>query len=123
MNPINGEKKVTINGQGYVMRFTWRALSEIEAKYGDNPNLFNAEVLAQVASAGLRDNHPEMTPEKIMDMSPPLMPFCVAVKEAIQWAYFGAEPIPKAEGQTDGVKKNRLADMLSRLIKRLSRQG
>jgi len=121
MNRITGEKKVMLGGQGYVMRFTWRALAEIEAKYGDNPNLFNAEVLSQVASAGLRDNHPEMTPEKIMDMSPPLMPFCVAVKEAIQWAYFGAESIPQTSPVE--VKKNRLVDTLSRLIKRLSRQG
>ena len=123
MNRITGEKNVIINGQGYVMRFTWRALAEIEAKYGDNPNLFSADVLSHVGSAGLRDSHPEMTPEKIMDMSPPLMPFCVAVKEAIQWAYFGAEQIPRAESPADSVKKNRLAGMLSRLIKRLSRQG
>jgi hypothetical protein len=121
MNRITGEKKVIINGQGYVMRFTWRALAEIEAEYGDNPNLFSPDVLSRVAAAGLRDQHPDMTPEKIMDLSPPLMPFCAAVKEAIQWAYFGAEQIPQTG--TGDVKKNRLADMLSRLIKRLSRRG
>ena len=121
MNRITGEKKVIINGQGYVMRFTWRALAEIEAEYGDNPNLFSPDVLSRVAAAGLRDKYPDMTPEKIMDLSPPLMPFCVAVKEAIQWAYFGTEPIPQTSAGE--VKKNRLADMLSRLIKRLSRRG
>ena len=35
MNPITGEKIITINGQAYTLRFTWRALSEIEAKYGE----------------------------------------------------------------------------------------
>ena len=120
MNPITGEKIITINGQGYVMRFTWRALSEIEAKYGDSPNLFSADVLSHVGSVGLRDSHPEMTPERLMDLSPPLMPFCAAVKEAIQWAYFGTEPIPQTSAGE--VKKNRLAGMWSRLIKRLSRR-
>jgi hypothetical protein len=121
MNRITGEKKVTINGQGYVMRFTWRALAEIEAEYGDNPNLFNADVLSKVGAAGLRDKYPDMTPERLMDLSPPLMPFCAAVKEAIQWAYFGAEPMPQTS--TGDVKKNRLVGMLSRLTKRLSRRG
>ena len=120
MNRITGEKKVMIGGRGYVMRFTWRALAEIEAEYGDNPNLLKPEIVAAVASAGLRERHPEMTPDKIMELSPPLMPFARDVQTAIQWAYFGNEAIP---GVTGDVKKNRLADMLSRLIKRLSRRG
>jgi hypothetical protein len=122
MNRITGEKKVIINGQGHVMRFTWRALAAIEAEFGDNPNLFNAEVLAKVASAGLAEKHPDMTPERIMDLSPPLMPFCADVKEAIQWAYFGTEAIPKADAPAE-VKKNRLAGMLWRVINRLLRRG
>ena len=121
MNRITGEKKVTINGQGYVMRFTWRALAEIEAEYGDNPNLLKPEIVASVASAGLRERHPDMTPEKIMELSPPLMPFARDVQTAIQWAYFGTEPIPQTSAGE--VKKNRLAGMLSRLTKRLSRRG
>lgn len=120
MNRITGEKKVIINGQGHVMRFTWRALAAIEAEFGDNPNLFNAEVLAKVASAGLAEKHPDMTPERIMELSPPLMPFAHDVQTAIQWAYFGNEAIP---GVTDGVKKNRLAAMLWRVINRLLRRG
>ena len=122
MNRITGERTVDINGQGYVMRFTWRALAEIEADYGDNPNLFKPEVLAKVTAAGLREKHPDMTAERIMELSPPLMPLCVAVREAIQWAYFGTETVPKTEARTE-VKKNRLADGLSRLIKRLLRRG
>jgi len=123
MNRITGERTVDINGQGYVMRFTWRALAEVEAEYGDNPNLFKPEVLAKVTAAGLREKHPDMTPERIMELSPPLMPLCSAVREAIQWAYFGGEVVPKTETAATDVKKNRLADGLSRLIKRLLRRG
>ena len=103
MNAITGEKIVKIGGQNYVMRFTWAALAEIEQKYGDNPNLFNAEVIAFIASAGMLDKQPEMTSEKIMELSPPLMPFVSAVQEALQWAYFGKGNIPSK----DDVKKNR----------------
>lgn len=121
MNPINGEKAIEINGVTYALRYTWKALAEVEGKYGDNPNLFNTEVLANVASAGLKDRHPEMTAERIMELSPPLMPFARDVQTAIQWAYFGNETLPSTEPEQ--VKKNRLADMWSGLIKRLSRRG
>ena len=103
MNLITGEKKITINGSEYILRFTWKALAEMEKAHGDNPNLFNPEIIASVASSGMRSKHPDMTPEKIMELSPPLMPFAKAVQEAIQWAYFGAEAIPK---DTEDVKKN-----------------
>ena len=108
MNPITGEKIIAINGQDYTLRFTWRALSEIETKHGESPNLFNPEVVAHVASCGMRDRHPEMTPDRIMDLSPPLAPFVRDVQQALQWAYFGPEPMPK-EPEIDnskGVKKN-----------------
>jgi hypothetical protein len=116
MNPVAGEKMIMINGSGCVMRFTWRALAEIEAMYGDNPNLFNAEILANVASAGLRDKHPDMTPERIMDLSPPLIPFAREVQEVMRWAYFGAESPPPGD---EGVKKNHRQDGLWPFLKRL----
>ncbi len=116
MNPITGEKIININGIDYVMRFTWRGLSEIEHKYGDNPNLFDPETIANVAAIGLRDRHEEMTAERIMDLSPPLIPFAKSVQMAIQWAYFGAEAIPKGD---DTVKKNLKAGGLSERIKTL----
>jgi len=104
MNPVTGEKSIKIIGQDYTLRFTWRALSEIETQHGDSPNLFNPAVLAHVASCGLRDRHPEMTVEKIMDLSPPLAPFVRDVQQALQWAYFGPDAIPK--GPESSVKKN-----------------
>lgn len=111
-----------INGERYTLRFTWKALAEIEGTHGDNPNLFKPEVVASVASAGMRERHPEMTPERIMELSPPLMPFARDVQTAIQWAYFGNEALPSMAGGEE-VKKNRLAGMWSRLIRRLSLRG
>ena len=116
MNPVTGEKAVVIGGQPCAMRFTWRALAEIESRFGDNPNLFNAEVVAAVAAAGLRDRHPDLTAERIMDLSPPLIPFARDVQQALRWAYFGPEDVP--EGST-GVKKNSRAGGLWRRFTRL----
>ncbi len=98
---------IHIGGHDYVLKFTWRALSEIEQKYGDSPNLFDPDVIAVIAAIGLRDRHPEMNAERIMDLSPPLVPFAKAVQTAIQWAYFGPEGIPNEEGRR--VKKNQKA--------------
>lgn len=119
MNPLTGEKQVLINGQRFLLRFTWRALAEVEARYGDNPNLFNAEVVAHVAAAGFKDKHPDLTAERIMELSPPLIPFAKDVQEAIRWAYFGPEEPPKG----DSVKKNRLAGGLWPRILRLCRSA
>lgn len=114
MNPITGEQEIDIAGKKYILRFDWQALSELQAKHGDAPNLFNAEVVASVASIGLR-KYPEMTAERIKELSPPLIPFANSVQRAIQYAYFGGEALPK----DDDVKKNRpKAGLLQRLLRR-----
>ena len=113
MNPITGEKVITINGERLTLRYTWKAIAEIEAKYGDNPNLFAPETVADVAAAGLRDRHPDYTPDRIMELSPPLVPLAKDVQEALRWAYFGTEEIPQEAGE---VKKNQPRDGLWRRL-------
>mgnify|MGYP002682376639 CR=1 FL=1 len=44
---------IHIGGHDYVLKFTWRALSEIEQKYGDSPNLFDPDVIAVIAAVDL----------------------------------------------------------------------
>jgi hypothetical protein len=96
-NPVTGERQVSINGKQYALRFTWAALAEIEQKHGENPSLFNPEVLASVAASGFVHRHPELTAEAIMELSPPIVPFAVAVQEAIRWANFGPEGPPESK--------------------------
>jgi hypothetical protein len=119
MNPITGEYEIEIAGQKYTLRFDWAALAEVEAEHGESPNLFSAEVVASVASAGLKRRHPEMTKERIMELSPPLVPFAHAVQTALQWAYFGSEGIPA--GLADKKKETKAG--LSKLIKSLFSRG
>lgn len=119
-NPITGHRTVEIDGQELTLRYTWKAIAEVEAKYGDAPNLFDPETVANVAAAGLRDTHPEYTPERILELSPPFIPFVKAIQDALQIAYFGAIATPEGG---DTVKKNRLTGGWLRLIKWLLPRG
>lgn len=92
-NPLTGHKQVIIGGKTYMLRYPWRVLAEISAKHGDNPNLFDIDTVASVGAMGIDD--PEMTAERIKELSPPLIPFARDVQEALQWAYFGGEPVPE----------------------------
>jgi hypothetical protein len=94
MSRINGEYKITIQGKEYILCFDWKALSEVEAAHGDTPNLFNSKVVASVASIGLIRNHPELTTGRIIELSPPLIPFINDVQKALNWAYFGEDSFP-----------------------------
>ena len=107
MNPITCEMEIEIAGKKYILRFDWQALSELQAAHGDAPNLFHADIVASVASIGLKKRHPEMTAERIKELSPPLIPFANAVQKAIQFAYFGPDAVP---ADSADVKKNRPKD-------------
>ena len=115
---ITGMKRIDIDGKSYSLRYTWAALAEVAEKYGDSPNLFQPETVAFVGSVGMREKYPEMTPEKLMELSPPLIPFANDVQQALSWAYFGDQGVP----EDDGVKKKRtLIGWIKRLKRRLSR--
>jgi len=112
---ITGLKITKIDGRSYSLWFNWAALAEVAEKYGDSPNLFQPETVAFVGSAGLRERHPNMTPERIMELSPPLIPFANDVQEALKFAYFGDAGVP----DEDGVKKKR---SLTGWLKRFGRR-
>jgi hypothetical protein len=101
MNPVTGEAQVDIGGTLYTVRFDWAAIGTVTAAHGDSINWFSPAVVASVAAAGMRRSHPDMTAARIMELSPPLVPFSLAVQQAFQWAYFGNEEVPD-----DGQKKS-----------------
>ena len=115
---ITGMKRIDIDGKSYSLRYTWAVLAEVAEKYGDSPNLFQPETVAFVGSVGMREKYPEMTPEKLMELSPPLIPFANDVQQALSWAYFGDQGVP----EDDGVKKKRtLTGWIRHIGRRLSR--
>lgn len=117
---ITGEYKIIIDGEEYTLRYDWKALSEVEAAHGDTPNLFNSDIVASVASFGMVRKHPEMTKDRIIELSPPLVPFINSVQKALNWAYFGKDSTPE-----DTEKKKMLPTLagLLRLLKRLFGKG
>ena len=118
MNPITGESKVDIDGKEYTIRFDWSCLAEIESAHGDSPNLFNPEIVASVAAIGMKKHHPELTAAQILEMSPPLIPFATEVQRAMQYAYFGAESVPKDSQKKNLQKKDGLLHHIKRLFVR-----
>lgn len=103
MNALTGERTVQMAGQPYVLRFDWSALAAIVEQFGEEPNLFDIDIVAGVAALGFQKRHPELTADRLKELAPPLVPFVQAVSEALQWAYFGPEEPP----QSDGKKKSR----------------
>ena len=91
MNPLTGECPVDICGQTYTLRFTWSAVAEIQAAYGDDPKLEDLATIAAVGAAGLRHHHPEMTAERLAELSPPIFPLRMALQQAWEWAWCGPE--------------------------------
>jgi hypothetical protein len=120
INKITGEQGVEIGGREYVLRYDWQALSDVEQAHGGEPNLFDPAIVASVASFGLRKRHPEMTADKIMELSPPLVPFAQAVQAALQWSYFGPDAVPDAQGAK---KKSMTTGGFWKRLRRLFRAG
>jgi len=118
MNPITGEGKVEIAGQEYTIRFDWSCLAEIETAHGNDPNLFNPDVVASVAAIGLKKYHPEMTADKIKELSPPLIPFAKEVQLAMKYAYFGNDPIPESN-KTEKKSNQQRGGLWQRIKQRL----
>lgn len=112
MDPITGKARVEIQGKKYTIRFDWEAIAEVNHVHGDNPNLFDPIVVASVAAIGMKKYHPDMTAERIRELSPPLVPFASAVQKALQWALLGPEEPTKAQKK----RRSRIRDGLRRLF-------
>lgn len=91
MSAYDGAVPVRLGEQDYTLRFDWAALAEVKQAHGDEPDLLDLSVLASVASLGFRARHPELTPERLAELSPPVWPLTRAIQQAYRWAYFGPE--------------------------------
>jgi hypothetical protein len=78
--PVKG-RKVTVGDNEYTIRYTMRTIAELARKYGSVQGVFEhfapladatitydaIESLADMVSAGFSVNHPEVTPDYVMD--------------------------------------------------------
>lgn len=94
-NPLRGEGSIVLEGKSFPLRYSWTALAELHAKFPNGFALNNPAVLAEVLALGLRHADPDMTPEKLMEMSPPLIDAIDAANRAIAAAYYGDKEPPE----------------------------
>lgn len=121
MNTLSGETEISLDGKLYILRFPWTSLAAVIEQYGEDPNLFDVKTLASVTAEGLRARYPEMTAERILKISPPLIPTGMAVQAALNAAFFGPNG-PPTEG-AEVKKKSPLLTLFWRRITRPWRQG
>jgi len=113
-NPYRGEYHVQIGDTLCTIRFDWDAIAKAFALYGDMAisdlfNGFKPDELAGLLAIVVEKNHPELTAEKIKEISPPYIPCVKALDKAMAYAYFGIE------SPDDAQKKSLIARMVQRI--------
>lgn len=104
-----GEYETTLDGKPVTLVFDWRAQSRAQAAHG--PDVFKKlfdlgpDAVASVMAIGLKAMNPEWTKEKILDLSPPLIPVIKDIDKALGIAYFGPDGPPASEEQAEPEKK------------------
>lgn len=101
-NPNKGEVTLKINNSDYDLCYDWSAIGELRSSFSDEAlqeivNGSNIDGIAKVLSIGFKKKHPEMTVEKIMEMSPPFILAVQAIDQALTVAYFGASEPEQGE--------------------------
>lgn len=108
-NPITGETTVTLGEKDYRLQYTWNALAQISKKYGEDANLFDPTILADVVAIGLHKHHPEVSAQQVTDFSAPIVDVIAAVHAALNFAYFGEKGSPVAGGENPLMARTRKA--------------
>lgn len=94
-NDIAGKTEVTLDGKTYTLRFDWDVIAEMTQEFPGGYNLMDPRHLSKILVYGLRHMNPDLDEQKIMGMSPALIPTMEAVGAAINCAYFGNPDGPK----------------------------
>lgn len=90
-NPIEGTAIIEIGGNPCVLHYDWRAVARIKTKYADKYDLMNPEHLADFLLFGLVRHQPEISLDRLYDLSPPIVPTMEKVNLALGYAYFGPD--------------------------------
>lgn len=104
-NPVRGIVNIEIEGETYEMRLTWHGVAQVRHIYPDGYNLADPNHLAVIMSIAMGHKHPDMSPDRIMDLSPPLETAISAVSTMIDYAWWGK----KGEAE-DKVKEEESAE-------------
>ena len=96
-NKYTGEVEITMGGEDYILALDWKAMSKIYSDDACGPhalrNLFmlSPDSLAKVTAYALERNHPEMTADKVMELSPPMNLVLEKLGRAVLFALKGTD--------------------------------
>lgn len=96
-SPVQGQVQVEMGGDTYTLVYRWEAIDKMSQALPDEFDLSDLNTLGLVASIGFAQHHPDLTPECLWEMSPPINVLISAVQQAQRYAYLGLEKPPKAE--------------------------
>lgn len=98
VNKYTGDVPFDLSGLKGTLRYDWKALSAVQSFLGKS--LFGSlegltvEQMAAVLAIGFQKHNPEITTDKVMEASPPLLKVVEAIGLATSAAYFGPDNIP-----------------------------
>jgi hypothetical protein len=107
VNPVRGTVPIEIGGVTYIMRLNWHGIAQIRQLYPDGYDLMDMPTLAKLICVALPD-HPDVTPEWIMDQGPPIEPTIELVSDMISYAWFGSknpQEVKEPEAEENPPKK------------------
>lgn len=111
MSAIDGFVEIRLGTDKYNLRYDWSAISEIHQTIGDKALLaiFSASpsVIAKVLYIGLKKNHPDITEDKIMQCSPPIIPLLEDIQTALNYSYYGSALPPENKGDSESDSKKK----------------
>jgi hypothetical protein len=104
-NPTAGLVQFTLDGKPRTLRYDWNCIAELTDAFPDGYNLMDPKQLARILAIGLRHEMPDVTPEVVMGMSPPIISTMEAVGAAINCAYFGEPKAPEVSEDKENPQK------------------
>ena len=137
VNPHKSEVGLVLDGEQYILRFSWDGLARLDDEFGSRYDRViteaatagNVRVLAKVLAVGLE---PPLTPERIMELSPPVEEVSRSILTALSSAVWGKAGPPVSEEEDEKGAENpqirktwwqRLGDLLSGLVGRRANSG
>lgn len=108
-NKMTGEVPVTIAGTDYTLHYDWRAIGALVTEFGEDAGTVLSDVVmnpfakieafAKTLEIGLQRHHPDMTLDRIMELSPPVAEVIKPVAVALGYAFTGGkneEEVPES---------------------------
>lgn len=101
-NPYRSEVSIRLGDQDYIVWYGWNGIALLQSRIGHDFDVKIGEAIQRVdlpvislaLSIGLYHRWPEMTPERIFELSPPLAKTTEAITTGLRVAFHGTREVP-----------------------------